>query len=606
MKDFRCLEKNNKYHDLLWKRGYFASLSGNLPLIHGAWKKWSFGNFSLLYDPVQPFSAQSSSNIFLLVLGNVVSLNIDSIVHQEIINGLFNKLIHSAEDFLCGLDDCCGRFVCFYSIGGKIFVLNDATGMRSVYYCNEPYTAVASHSFILKQYFNKKKSKDCQDFIKRSNLNKKNMSFLPGHCSVYDDIKILVPNNQLEMSRGELNRYFPRTELVTLSTKEVIANASQYLSDLTDKFSKISKLSVSLTAGLDSRLTTAATRKIRKKICYFTYVREKSEVNCVDSLVAQKLTTKHDLSFKQIFFNSEIDSLDSSYKNYKQFREVALKSVEMEHFIPLSYAYIKNYPSERLHLRSNIGEICRARYHKPVFDKIVNSKVSFLVKLVKIYNQWTRAKEDEFSYNQFEKYITETNLSKEAYSFDLFALYYWEHLMPVWQGSLLLESDLSHDTVSLFNCRSLLCTFLSAPFEEQISSANMLNVIENLWPDLLAEPINQKINTFHLKDINDYLAGYRLTPIPLIVHAQWSGNFVEVECEISEKFFTGDVEFAFYLIADGNRIKTIWYSCEKNATFFIDEEIKNMDLKVTGFVRELDNQKTKISKTVDVLTQPFS
>ena len=48
------------------------------------------------------------------------------------------------------------------------------------------------------------------------------MSFLPGHATIYDDIRILVPNTQFNLIKGDIVRYFPRKELKPLATDEAV------------------------------------------------------------------------------------------------------------------------------------------------------------------------------------------------------------------------------------------------------------------------------------------------------------------------------------------------------------------------------------------------
>ena len=598
MLNFDLIETDNPYRHLLWKRGFFASCFAKPPTIHHHWKTWSFKTFNISYDPVQPFSTQINQEGFLCLLGHLVSLNCEVTDHQKITNYIFTKLAQSLDDFFDELDNCCGRFICFYSLGDAVHVLNDATGMKSVYYASSPYPAVASHSFILHNYLEKEPSKECKNFLDNAKPKTYNMSFLPGHASIYDDIRVLVPNNQLNLKSGKLYRYFPRQELHPLSSIGVVDTASRYFTELMEKFNRISPLHVSLSAGLDSRLTTAATRNIQDQLTYFTYVRKGEKVNYVDAIIAERLSERHNLKHENHFFNYEITKSEHEDSNYSLFKRIVNKCIDFEHFIPLAYDYYKTYPENRLHVRSNIGKICRARYYKPTFDQITNKNNSYLTKLVKIYNRWTNAVDHLFSYKEFERYIAETNLFNQTHGYDLPSLYYWEHLMPTWHGSLLLESDISHDTVCLYNCRSVLCTFLAAPFEDQISSNSMLNVIRNLWPELLDEPINPPYPTLPLTTVNRFLKNNHLDTTPLVVHTHRHDDVLEAQCEISDDYFTGEVEYAFYFIVNGNRRDTKWYTPENKTSFELNDETRNANLEVRGFVRERQNPNNKISKLV--------
>lgn len=598
MLNFDLIEADNPYRHLLWKRGFFASCFVKPPTIHHHWRIWSFRSFSISYDPIQPFSTQKNKNEFFCLLGHLVSLNCEFTEHQKITNFLFYKLTQSLDYFLDEIDKCCGRFVCFYSFRGTVHVLNDATGMKSIFYNIFPFPAVASHSYILHNYLDKNLSKSCQEFIKNAKPNTFNMSFLPGHASIYDDIRILVPNTQLDLDTGKVYRYFPRKELRPLSSVSAVDIASHYFNDLIYKFNKVAPLAVSLTAGLDSRLTTAATRSIRDQLLYFTYIRKGEKINFIDAIIAERLSKRHNFKHEKLFFNYEIEKSKHKISDFSLYKKVVNKCVDFEHFTPLAYNYYKSYPENRLHVRSNIGEICRARYYKPNFEQITNKNYSYLTKLVKIYNRWTSANDHLFSYNEFEHYITDTNLFNQAYGYDLPSLYYWEHLMPTWHASLLLESDTSHDTVCLYNCRSVLCTFLATPFEDQLSNKCMLDVIRKLWPELLDEPINPRIENFSSKEVTRFLKYNLLEKTPLVVHIKRYNDFIEAHCELSNGYFSGEAEYAFYFIANGSRIATKWYTAENKAIFKLSDETKNANLTIRCFAREQQNPNNKISSTI--------
>lgn len=283
---------------------------------------------------------------------------------------------------------------------------------------------------------------------------------------------------------------------------------------------------------------------------------------------------------------------DLEYGDYDQFKKIIMYSTYCEHFFPLAYRYVKTYPLGRLHIRSNLGEICRARYYTPPFELIAKSDESHLVKMVKIYNLWTQAKNHSLTYKEFNRYLEETQLIDQAHGFDLLSLYYWEHLMPVWHGALLLESDLSHDTLCLYNCRKLLSTFLAMPFEEQIEKKGMLNCIHKLWPSLLDDPINPNIDQV-LAEINRYP--------PLTVSATCDGNVVVARCIAGSEHFQGDLEYAFYLMVDGVKTQVLWYTPNPEAQFTLPDGVAGKKLEVRGFVREVANPDKKVMKVAPVV-----
>ncbi|MBN2322077.1 MAG: hypothetical protein JXR49_23580 [Acidobacteria bacterium] len=433
----------------------------------------------------------------MALLGYYVSLNHESTDHQYLTEQLSRKLSASLEAFYEELEHSCGRYVCFYEYNGSMYALNDCCGMKAIYYTTKPIPFIASHTSMLKQVTDVSPDPHCGAFLSDAAPQQYNMTFLPGFHTLFRNIQLLCPNTCIDLNNANICRYFPRKELQRISTEHAVNRTTEFFTDLASKLSRISPLAASLTAGLDTRLTLAATRSIRNDIEYFTYIRNKDRVNYIDGEIALRLTEKHNLRHSVTFFNYENTERTPAYN---RFEEIARHNNPYEHFYPLAFSYLQSYPAERLHLRSNIGEICRARYYNRPFDKILDANQSRLSRLVKIFNTWTKSKEHLHTYKAVEDYINTTDLyvTHEKYGYDILMLYYWEHLMGTWHASLLLESDMSHDTVCLFNNRAILTSFLGIPFEDQVSAKAMRDVITRLWPDILDEPINPKIHDISL------------------------------------------------------------------------------------------------------------
>lgn len=66
----------------------------------------------------------------------------------------------------------------------------------------------------------------------------------------------------------------------------------------------------------------------------------------------------------------------------------------------------------------------------------------------------------------------------------------------------------------------------------------------------------------------------------------------------SDKFLDGPFEYAFYLIKDGEKQETRWYSNEKTCEFDLPEELKGYSLK--GFIREINNPKKMTSREMSI------
>jgi hypothetical protein len=87
---------------------------------------------------------------------------------------------------------------------------------------------------------------------------------------------------------------------------------------------------------------------------------------------------------------------------------------------------------------------------------------------------------------------------------------------------------------------------------------------------------------------------------PVAVTAKLTGHVVEAICEAGPCHFEGEVEFAFYLLANGQRVGTQWYGLEPTARFMLEDTHLHAALQVKAFVREKRQPEKKTAKTTRV------
>ncbi len=575
------------YTLLQYKLGFFASTTRDAPVVNPSWRTWRSGELRVSYDGELPFATASTGSALVVVLGRIVSLALPP--GPATIQHLADQLAVSETAFHTAMDACAGRFVCVYVRDGEVQIVGDATGMKMICYATSPEVAVASHATLLAETLGKPESANAADFVATAQVRDYNMSFLPGLATAYEGVRMLAPNCALSFRTGQLHRVFPRAPIMPLPYEEALELACDRLRELADKFVASFPVAASITAGLDSRLTAAAFHAVRDRMTFFTYVRRGEKVNVVDAVIAKRVASATGLTHRELFFDHEASDGD-----YQQFAAIARRNHRFEHFYSLAYAYLANHPAGVVHVRSNMGEICRARYHTDPFDGILGADDSELDKLVKIFCTWTKAKPHPFITREFARYLEDTDLLAQAHGIDLYPLYYWELLMPVWHGGLLLESDTSHDTVSLFNCRTLLATYLAMPFAKQLTGDGMLDSIRRLCPAMLDEPINPEVSELRASEVEPYEQ-----PRPMLVRAVRTADAIRAEVMLADGHFSGPVEYAFYLFQGADRIATQAYGARNEAVFAVDAPEQDR-FEVTGFAREIAHPERKLSKRIPV------
>ncbi len=78
------------------------------------------------------------------------------------------------------------------------------------------------------------------------------------------------------------------------------------------------------------------------------------------------------------------------------------------------------------------------------------------------------------------------------------------------------------------------------------------------------------------------------------VEAKREGGFVKSTCIVNERHFPNGVEYAFYLMANGERVDVRWYTEEADVVLKIPEGLVCKSLKVQSYVRDRGDNNRKI------------
>ena len=87
---------------------------------------------------------------------------------------------------------------------------------------------------------------------------------------------------------------------------------------------------------------------------------------------------------------------------------------------------------------------------------------------------------------------------------------------------------------------------------------------------------------------------------PLIVKAVRDGNVVAAVCQACSKHFSGELEYAFYLMVGGKRALVQWYTASPEVCFTVPDDVGSHALGVWGFVREKAHPERKLMRVVSV------
>jgi hypothetical protein len=299
----------------------------------------------------------------------------------------------------------------------------------------------------------------------------------PADSSPYRDIKHLLPNHFLDLHTGQCKRYWPHAPLPNLSLDEGISRTSATLRGLMKSASNRFDLSLSLTAGLDSRVVLAASKEIKDTASYMTVRQIRMPDDYADITVPSALLSK--LGFKH-------DVVKSSLVIDDKFIEVFKKTVPIPHYVyaPDAHAILKYYAQKKVAVTGGTSEVSRSSFRgllgKPAGEQVT---LQDFARLQEMGN-------DTYTRDHYQTWISRLG---NTYNLDILNLFEWELDDGNWLAMCQLEFDIAwKDIFTPFNCKGLIRTMLSLKQDLMMPPKYEFYyaLISDLWPEVLNVPVN--------------------------------------------------------------------------------------------------------------------
>ncbi|WP_156174413.1 hypothetical protein [Hoeflea sp. IMCC20628] len=433
------------------------------------WIEAQIGQLHLWHDPRTPLWTTQSGERWIAVLGHFVDVRRPSAQEPDILAACAGL---ERTALLTETDHWSGRFVLIFGDTVSSEIAPDAIGSRPVYYALSTPFVAGSHAALVADVAGAAPNAEIA-----ARLSRRVMYGLPGDFTPWRDIHVLTPNQTLDTATRKISRFWPRKEIGEVSVQEAASRVAAIMTTTMNGLAnRPCPLVFSLTAGLDSRITLAASREQAKALTCFTY--SNGNHHLVDMYFAKSAALKLGLKHKALDTNVRVPA-----KSREEFESVMSRISPRPHFPRGSYAYTLNFPQNALHIRSSGGEIARSFFRDP--DKcFVPESIEPLVKA------WGGDLADrDVDIAAFEAWAERAQYWRVT-EVDLLDVFHWEHRMGTWLSELCLESDIAFDTHVMFSCRALLEAFLSAPLDKRRKNAVFHAAIQKMWPGFMALPIN--------------------------------------------------------------------------------------------------------------------
>jgi hypothetical protein len=424
---------------------------------------------------------------FIALIGYCIDLRAPEMLETDVGGRLLDAALRDgAAAMLAETDELCGRYAAICCVNGKWIVFNDACAMRSIYYA-EDAAVIASHSSIVG---------DLVGRLPRTQLFRHYHFGLPGNASPVAGVRAMPSNFVLDLQTAKLARFWPQAERTERPVHDLIDPIERIWVQTADAIAARWTPAISLTAGLDSRVTLAAFRHIPHST-FFTY--DRGDLTRTDVDIALKVCRRLGVEHRRL----PIVDQDSAPSIYAALREMR----DYNHFRGVAATYVHEFPDERcIHVRSNLAEIGRARrlqgqlpthFGPANWTDVV---IAGTTRKEPLYREAVEYLKTEMSaFVDLLGYDLSNPYDAKLLGYDAWDLFYWEHRMSTWHAQVLLGSDFAFDTAIIFNSRRVLTLLLSAPREERRKATLFREFIARRCPELKDIPINPRgVRDWHL------------------------------------------------------------------------------------------------------------
>ena len=178
---------------------------------------------------------------------------------------------------------------------------------------------------------------------KRIKKNATDSHVLPYDLSMYDEVKYVLPNHYLNISKRKIKRFYPTGDIINYrDINGTISKSSIIISEALEAYLKKYNLAVGLTSGMDSRLILSFLKEDIDKVKFFTFKRFDINNETDDIKIPKKIAEKYKLDYLTLI---ESSTMNSNMDLFKEKLGYMVNSLELRNASIYSNSDIRDYYS---------------------------------------------------------------------------------------------------------------------------------------------------------------------------------------------------------------------------------------------------------------------
>ncbi|MGD2034113.1 MAG: hypothetical protein PVF73_03595 [Bacteroidales bacterium] len=480
---------------LLYRRQFILTTKQITDLHH--FKKIEFTkNYFLYIHPDLPFIKALKSKKQLILLGDLFDPVNSGKENIEIVNSLINA--NSIEELVCSVYPLAGRYAILFVKEDDIYLFNDPSASRKIFYTNHlKFNCCASEPHVLAKYLGIEKTKNDEVLAYyRSSEFFNGMKINIADNTIYDNIKQLLPNRYLVLKTGTNKRFWPNKALKKILLNEATEKASEIISNIMMSFNKRYKLMIPITAGSDSRILLAASRKIIGNIYLYINKNEGMSDDHLDIRISKSLLNKIGLKSNVHIYSNRVD------KDFEEIYNLNSAFPLKENMGLIYNVYFKNF-QDRINLPGSFSDISRNFFftHK----KRITPGLLTMIYMKSIHGYFI---EQKYLTKNFKKWLSEIYELSNKCGYQILDLFNWEERNGNWYTKFQEDKDIAQEEFSAFNNRLFmdLCLGVHKKYRDIDTNIFYKSMVKYMWPEALSEPMYPKSwLRYYLKKTNLYL-----------------------------------------------------------------------------------------------------
>lgn len=437
--------------------------------------KLQIGGVTVYYDENVDIFKVNYQEKSIILIGYFFDIRESSKGKQEILIDLLKS-----KDFHNDLDYLNGRYNLIVFDGMKHYIYSDASQLRPLVY-HQSSRSLCSHDSLLEAIlinFN-------YNFTRRSEYTHTELDY-----TRYYEIFKFNPSLYLDYNEFEFIRLYPREELVEKNVEMTFEELKPYLDQSINYLENCNKdIFLTVTGGIDSRVSAALTRDISNRVEFLTYLKPKKKLTTQIAKIIYRNDEDITRDMKEYLgWNHSIINL-GDYNISKEQDLINRKKYNSVHAFNLSnyYKEAKNY-YKAIHVKSTVFGLGKADFS----EKLDNHKDTYNFYKLCIHglpNGFRKKSDFEKEINDyFERNKIYEGVTKGRHYFDLFHL---ESRMGNWHSMLTLETDPETEEFIFTNARKVIDLIQQPNIQDRREFKLYSKIVDYYWPVLSIFGINK-------------------------------------------------------------------------------------------------------------------